>query len=110
MQRNWIGKSFGTEVAFKVDKSHEEIKVFTTRPDTLFGVTYLVLAPEHPLVDKITTPEYQEAVEKYRDSIKSLSETDRTSTVKEKTGVPIGAYAINPVNSAKSRSVMPIML
>lgn len=101
MQRNWIGKSFGTEVAFKVDKSHEEIKVFTTRPDTLFGVTYLVLAPEHPLVDKITTPEYQEAVEKYRDSIKSLSETDRTSTVKEKTGVPIGAYAINPVNSAK---------
>lgn len=105
MQRNWIGKSFGTEVTFKVDNSEsdlvEEIKVFTTRPDTLFGVTYLVLAPEHPLVDKLTSSDCSSAVNHYRDSIKSLSETDRTSTVKEKTGVPIGAFAINPVNSSK---------
>jgi len=104
MQRNWIGKSFGTEVTFRVEgqgEEDEEIRVFTTRPDTLFGVTYVVLAPEHPLVDKLTTPDCLDAVNKYRDSIKSLSETDRTSTVKEKTGVAIGAYAINPVNSLR---------
>jgi len=101
MQRNWIGKSHGAEVTFPVDNSSEVIKVFTTRPDTLFGVTYVVLAPEHPLVDKLTTPECRDAVEKYKDSIKSLSETDRTSTVKEKTGVFIGSYAINPVNSVR---------
>lgn len=101
MQRNWIGKSEGAEVTFKVENSDDEIKVFTTRPDTLYGVTYVVLAPEHPLVDKITTDEYKTSVEQYRDSIKSLTEIERTSTVKEKTGVFTGAYAINPVNNEK---------
>lgn len=101
MQRNWIGKSEGAEVIFKVDGSDDEIKVFTTRPDTLFGVTYVVLAPEHPLVDKITKDEFRKKVEDYRDSIKSLTEIERTSTAKEKTGVPTGAFAINPVNGEK---------
>ncbi|NOX18065.1 MAG: leucine--tRNA ligase [Chlorobi bacterium] len=101
MQENWIGKSFGTEVTFKVDGSDEEIKVFTTRPDTLFGVTYVVLAPEHELVQKLVKPEFADDANKYIDSVKSLSEIERTSTVKEKTGVPIGAYAINPVNGEK---------
>jgi len=98
MQENWIGKSFGTEVTFKVVGYNEEIRVFTTRPDTLFGVTYVVLAPELELVHELTTDEHKEEVEKYIDSIKSLSEIERTSTAKEKTGVPIGAHAINPVN------------
>jgi leucyl-tRNA synthetase len=101
MQRNWIGKSEGAEVTFKVFGSDDEIKVFTTRPDTLFGVTYVVLAPEHPLVDKLTTEEFRESVNKYRESAKSLTEIERTSTVKEKTGVPTGAYAINPMNNEK---------
>ncbi len=101
MQRNWIGRSAGAEVNFKVDKSDEIIKVFTTRPDTLFGVTYVVLAPEHPLVDKLTTDSFRSEVDKYRESVKLLTEIERTSTIKEKTGVPIGAYAINPVNSEK---------
>jgi leucyl-tRNA synthetase len=101
MQRNWIGKSEGAEVNFKVYGSDETISVFTTRPDTLFGATYVVLAPEHPLIDKLTSPEYKDDVEKYRDAVKTLTEIERTSTVKEKTGTPIGAYAINPVNSEK---------
>ncbi len=101
MQRNWIGKSEGAEVVFRVDGTSDEIRVFTTRPDTLFGVTYVVLAPEHPLVDKITTDNHKKMVEDYRDSIKSLTEIERTSTVKEKTGVPTGAFAINPVNGEK---------
>ena len=101
MQRNWIGKSEGAEVNFKVDGSDEVISVFTTRPDTLYGVTYVVLAPEHPLVDKLTANEYKADVDAYRESVKLLSEIERTSTVKEKTGTPIGAYAINPVNSEK---------
>jgi leucyl-tRNA synthetase len=101
MQRNWIGKSEGAEVIFKIDESDEEINIFTTRPDTLFGATYMVLAPEHELVNIITTEEYKSQVEQYKDSIKSLSEIDRTSTVKEKTGMFTGAYAINPVNSKK---------
>ncbi len=101
MQRNWIGKSVGAEIVFSVEGSDEKIKVFTTRPDTVFGVTYVVVAPEHPMVDKLTTTEYKNKVEEYRDSIKSLTEIERTSTVKEKTGVPIGANAINPVNGKK---------
>ncbi len=101
MQTNWIGKSYGTEVKFKVEGSNDTITVFTTRPDTLYGVTYMVLAPEHELVDKLTTPEHKEEVEKYIESVKRLSEIERTSTTKEKTGVPIGAYAINPVNGEK---------
>jgi leucyl-tRNA synthetase len=101
MQRNWIGKSVGAEVTFLVDGYDEEIKVFTTRPDTLFGATYMVLAPEHPLVDKLTTEKQKRQVEDYKESIKSLTEIERTSTVKEKTGVSIGAFAINPINREK---------
>lgn len=101
MQRNWIGKSVGAEINFNVDGSDEKITVFTTRPDTVFGATYVVLAPEHPLVDKLTTSKYKKSVEDYIESIKSLTEIERTSTVKEKTGVPTGAYAINPVNGMK---------
>lgn len=101
MQRNWIGKSTGAEVNFRVAGSDKSISVFTTRPDTLFGVTYVVLAPEHELVDELTTKEFVNQVQEYRNSIKSLTEIERTSTVKEKTGVPIGAYAINPMNDEK---------
>jgi leucyl-tRNA synthetase len=102
MQENWIGKSFGTEVKFGVvGHDDKEIRVFTTRPDTLFGVTYVVLAPELDLVQELTTDEYKNDVAQYIDSIKSLSEIERTSTVKEKTGVPTGAFAINPVNGEK---------
>jgi leucyl-tRNA synthetase len=101
MQRNWIGKSIGAEINFKVYGTNEEIKVFTTRPDTLFGATYMVLAPEHPLVNKISTDEFKSNIENYRDSIKSMTEIDRTSTVKEKTGFFTGAYAINPANNKK---------
>ncbi|MGE5437559.1 MAG: leucine--tRNA ligase [Syntrophothermus sp.] len=100
-QTNWIGKSVGAEVTFKLENIDKEIKVFTTRPDTLFGVTYVVLAPENEIVLDITTPEYRDGVVKYMDSVKSLSEIDRTSTVKEKTGVPTGAFAINPVNGER---------
>jgi leucyl-tRNA synthetase len=101
MQRNWIGKSIGAEVDFKCDGSNDIIRIFTTRPDTLFGATYMVLAPEHPLVEKLTTAEHKTKVEEYKESIKSLTEIERTSTVKEKTGVFTGAYAINPVNNKK---------
>lgn len=101
MQENWIGKSVGAEVIFKLEDGSEDFTIFTTRPDTLFGATYMVLAPEHPLVEKITTAENKEAVDKYKDSIKSMTEIDRTSTVKEKTGVFTGAYAMNPVNEKK---------
>ncbi len=101
MQRNWIGKSTGTEVYFKVDGADDTITVFTTRPDTLFGVTYVVLAPEHQLVDKLTTTEYKSIVNSYRDEVKKETEIERTSTTKDKTGVPIGAFAINPVNGEK---------
>jgi leucyl-tRNA synthetase len=101
MQRNWIGKSIGAEVNFQIDKSDEKIKVFTTRPDTLFGATYMVLAPEHPLVDLITTENYKIKVHDYKESIKSMTEIDRTSTVKEKTGENTGGFAINPVTNNK---------
>ena len=101
-QKNWIGKSEGAEVTFKIlDNDNDEINVFTTRPDTLFGVTYVVLAPEHPLVDKITTAENKSVVNEYREKVKTLTEIERTSTVKEKTGVPTGAFAINPMNGEK---------
>jgi len=101
MQKHWIGKSFGTEVDFKVADSEKKFTVFTTRPDTLFGVTYAVLAPEHELVEELTTEENKQKVEEYIQSVKSLSEIERTSTVKEKTGVSTGSYAINPVNNEK---------
>lgn len=101
MQTNWIGKSYGTEVDFSIEGHDEKLTVFTTRPDTLFGVTYVVLAPEKEIVQRITKPEFKEAVDKYIEQTKLLTEVDRTSTVKEKTGVPTGAYAINPVNGEK---------
>ncbi len=95
IQRNWIGKSFGTEINFK--SGEESITVFTTRADTLMGATYVVLAPEHQLVDKITTQEQADAVNSYRDFAAKQSEIDRMSTVKEKTGVFTGAYAKHPI-------------
>ena len=98
LQRNWIGKSNGAYVDFKVKDHEESFTVFTTRADTLFGATYCVLAPEHELVDKITTKEQEEAVRAYQLEAAKQSEIERTSTVKEKTGVFTGAYAINPVN------------
>jgi leucyl-tRNA synthetase len=101
MQRNWIGKSTGAEIKFKIVGSEKDFTVFTTRPDTLFGVTYVVFAPEHDLVKEITSEEQKEAVEKYINEVKNLSEIERTSTAKEKTGVFTGAFAINPVNNEK---------
>ncbi|PEA55702.1 leucine--tRNA ligase [Bacillus pseudomycoides] len=101
MQRNWIGRSEGAEVHFKIDGPDEKFTVFTTRPDTLFGATYCVLAPEHALVAEITTAEQKEAVEAYIDSVKAKSDLERTELAKEKTGVFTGAYAINPVNGEK---------
>ena len=98
LQKNWIGKSNGAYVDFKVKGHDESFTVFTTRADTLFGATYCVLAPEHELVDKITTKEQEEAVRAYQLEAAKQSEIERTSTVKEKTGVFTGAYAINPVN------------
>lgn len=98
LQRNWIGKSNGAYVTFKVLGMEESFEVFTTRADTLFGATYCVLAPEHPLVSKIVTEEYRARVETYQKEASRQSEIERTSTVKEKTGVFTGAYAINPVN------------
>lgn len=101
MQKNWIGRSEGAQIKFKVESSNEMIEVFTTRPDTLWGVTYMVLAPEHPLVQQLATPKCKEEVEKYIDFARKATEIDRTSTEREKTGVFIGAYAINPVNNEK---------
>lgn len=101
MQRHWIGKSVGAEVKFKVVDSDIAFNVFTTRVDTLFGVTYVVLAPENEIVDKITTEEHKEEVEKYKEEAKKQSEIERQSETKEKTGVFTGAYAINPINGKK---------
>jgi len=101
MQRNWIGKSEGAEITFKIDGSDETVTVFSTRPDTLYGATYIVLAPEHHLVDQVTTTEQKAAVEKYRHEIESKSDLERTELSKEKTGVFTGGYAINPVNGEK---------
>ncbi len=115
MQRNWVGRSVGAEVDFIIDlrrtpemtaaprqwcetPGQDVIRVFTTRPDTLFGATYMVLAPEHPLVERLTTPEHQGAVALYREQAARKSEIDRTSLAKTKTGVFTGGFAINPVN------------
>ena len=98
MQRNWIGRSEGAEVVFRVQGSDEDITVFTTRPDTLFGATYMVLSPEHELVDALVTEDQCEAVKEYRETAAQKSDLERTELAKEKTGVFTGAYAINPVN------------
>src|SRR5205085_11251715 len=111
MQRNWIGKSVGTEVDFDIDceslaKPEEgdcelDVTVFTTRPDTLYGATYMVLAPEHPLVDRITSPQHRESIEAYRAMVAGKSDRDRMADTKEKTGIFTGAHAINPLNGEK---------
>ncbi|MCR0540794.1 leucine--tRNA ligase, partial [[Clostridium] innocuum] len=98
MQINWIGKSKGANVVFKIKDTKKEFTVFTTRCDTLFGATYCVMAPEHPYVDEITTPEQKEAIHAYKASCATKSDLERTELNKEKTGVFTGAYAINPVN------------
>ncbi len=106
MQRNWIGRSDGAEVVFTVaaadgSPSKDEIKVFTTRPDTLYGATYMVLSPEHPLVDRLTTPAQAGTVRAYQTVARRKSDLERTDLAKEKTGAFTGAYAINPVNQQK---------
>lgn len=106
MQRNWIGRSEGAQLAFSVDGSEQSFDVFTTRPDTIFGASYAVLAPEHKLVDKVTTPEQKEAVAAYLDKVKLKSDLERTDLAKEKTGVFTGAYAVNPASGDK----MPIWI
>ncbi len=101
MQRNWIGKSTGAEIDFQVENSDEKIRVYTTRPDTLFGATYFVLSPEHPLVEKITTPEQNNEIAQYKVTCAQKSELERTELNKNKTGVFTGSYVINPVNNKK---------
>lgn len=99
MQKNWIGKSVGAEVDFAIKDDERKLKIFTTRVDTLFGVTYMVLAPEHPYVNSLVEgTEYEQAVKEYIDRCQHMSDIERTSTSNEKTGVFIGEYAINPVN------------
>lgn len=100
MQKNWIGKSVGGEVEFALENG-ETFRVFTTRADTLYGVSYVVLAPEHPLVDKLVTAEHKKAVTEYKESCAKTSEIDRLSSTREKSGVFIGAYAINPINNER---------
>ncbi len=101
LQRNWIGRSEGAAVVFREEARGKEIEVFTTRPDTLFGATYMILSPEHPLVPEITTAEQKDAVEAYRAVVASKSDLDRTELNKEKSGVFTGAYAVNPVNGER---------
>lgn len=104
MQRNWIGRSEGAEVIFTVATgaaSNEQIKVYTTRPDTLYGATYVVLSPEHPLVDKLTTPQNISAIREYQAAARRKSDLERTELSKEKTGAFTGSYAINPVNNTQ---------
>ena len=106
LQRNWIGRSEGAHIDFEAPSIKEHIRVFTTRHDTLFGATYMVIAPEHPLVSKLVTDEKKEAVEQYIEEASNKSDLDRTDLNKDKTGVFLGDYAINPVNNAK----MPIWI
>ncbi|WP_121611371.1 leucine--tRNA ligase [Mesobacillus foraminis] len=106
MQRHWIGRSEGAEVTFEIDGHEGTFTVFTTRPDTLFGATYAVLAPEHHLVEKIASEEQREAIDAYLNQIKSKSDLERTDLAKDKSGVFTGAYTINPVNGEK----MPIWI
>ena len=99
LQRNWIGKSKGCEVKFKLKSLNKYITVYTTRPDTLFGATYMVLAPEHPLVDKLVTNSQLQDVNDYKKTASMKSDFDRGEVNKVKTGVPLGAYALNPINN-----------
>ena len=101
MQKNWIGKSTGVQIKFKVEGSNDSFEVYTTRADTLYGCTYVCLAPEHPLVNKLVSVEQKEAVEEYVKSAQAKSEIVRTDLSKEKTGVFLGRYAINPINNKK---------
>ncbi|NMB92371.1 MAG: leucine--tRNA ligase [Parcubacteria group bacterium] len=101
MQRNWIGRSEGVEITFKIADSDRYLKVFTTRPDTLFGATYLVLAPEHPLINDITSSTYQNEVRRYIEESLKKSDFERQTNIKEKTGVFTGTYAINPANKER---------
>ena len=101
LQRNWIGRSEGAEIAFPIAGSDETIRVFTTRHDTIYGANYMVLAPEHPLVDRLTTEDRKTEVAGYREKVAAKSDLERTDLAKEKTGVFIGACAINPVNNEK---------
>ena len=101
MQRNWIGRSEGALVKFGIEGLAEKLEIFTTRADTLFGVTYMVLAPEHPFVEKITTAERKAAVEAYVEAAAHKSDLERTELAKDKTGVFTGAYALNPMNGAR---------
>jgi len=100
-QVNWIGKSYGTEIDFKIDGSPDKLTVFTTRTDTIFGVTAMVVAPEHSLLEKLTTKENKEKVEKYVQDSQKKSEFERTQLDKEKTGLRLGSYCINPLNKEK---------
>src|SRR5216110_1471804 len=101
LQRNWIGRSEGAEIDFKIDQSDQKVRVFTTRPDTLYGGTFLVLAPEHSLVDLIVTEEQWPAMREYRERTARKSDLERADLSKDKTGVFTGAYAINPANDEK---------
>lgn len=101
LQRNWIGKSEGATVRFEVDQHGDQLEVFTTRPDTLFGATYMVLSPEHELVDKITTDDLKDKIREYREMASRKSDLERTDLNKDKSGVFTGAYALNPVNNKK---------
>ena len=101
MQRNWIGRSEGAEIDFPVDGSSKKITVFTTRPDTVYGATYLVLAPEHPLVNELTTSEHRAEVERYKEEVARKSDLERTDLAKEKTGVFLGSYAIHPITGER---------
>jgi leucyl-tRNA synthetase len=106
MQKHWIGKSKGAEIDFRISKTDESVKVFTTRPDTIFGVTYMVLSPEHPLVKEITTSAQLDKVEKYVKESSLKTDLERSELSKEKTGVFTGAYAINPANNKE----IPILI
>ena len=101
MQKNWIGKSTGATIDFKVEGGEDIISVFTTRPDTVYGVTYMVLAPEHPLVEQLTTPEHQNEIQEYIKKTRREREIDRLSTEREKTGVFTGSYCVNPLNQER---------
>ena len=106
LQRNWIGKSVGAHIHFEIPSIEEKLTVFTTRHDTLFGATYMVIAPEHPLVNKIVSEEQKEEVSNYIEEASKKSDLDRTQLNKDKTGVFLGNYAINPANNAE----MPIWI